>query len=150
MARYGASGSQTMTTSNATALHVASNGTTAHRCWIYEFSLADVGTPADNVVLHTAQRMTAVGTHTDVTPTKVDLADRAAQADVGENHTVEPTYTSSEEIWEQALNTRAAYRWVAAPGGELVTPATTGDGVGWQALHASATTDWRVQAYWVE
>ena len=149
-ARYTASGSQTLAATLDTTIHVASNGTTAHRTWIYDFQIGDVGTPADNVVVYTAQRMTAVGTHTDVTPTLVDLADRAAQADVGENHTAEPTYTASEEVWEMGLNTRAAYRWVAPPGGEFVTPATTGDGIGWGGVHASATTDNRITVAWVE
>ena len=146
MAKYRSSGSQTLTTSIVTALHIASNATTVQRNIVEEYTIANVGTPADLVTLHTVQRITAVGSHTDVTPTVNNFEDRAAQADVGENHTSEPTYTSSEEIDEVPLNNRALYRWVAAPGWGIVCPSTAGDGVGWGATHASATTDWRVQA----
>jgi len=80
----------------------------------------------------------------------MDLADRAAQAVAGENHTSEPTYTSNTEVMEIPLNRRATFRWVAAPGSEIVCPATSGDGIGVHSLHASATTDWRVVALWLE
>lgn len=150
MARYTASGNQTMTSSLATALTVGSNASTANRNWIYEFTCGDEGTPADNKVLYTAQRCTALGTSTAVTPTLLDPADRAAQAACGENHTVEPTYTSSEEVFEFPLHTSALYRWVAVPGGEIITPATVGSGIGWGTLHASATTNYRVSASWIE
>lgn len=150
MSKYSASGNQTLTTGAATALTIGSNGTTAQRNRIYELWIANEGTPADNLVVHTVQRCTALGTSTAVTPTKLDPADRAAQAAVGENHTVEPTYTANEEVLEVPLNTRATYRWVAAPGSEIVTPATVASGVGAKALHASATTDWRVGGMWQE
>jgi len=149
-AGYSASGSQTLTTGAATALTVGSNATTANRNKIKELSFGNVGTPADNVVLHTVQRCSALGTSTLVTATKLDPADRVAQAAAGENHSAEPTYTAAEEVLEVPLNTRATYRWVAAPGSEIVTPATVASGVGAHSLHASATTDWRVGAIWEE
>jgi hypothetical protein len=146
MAKYSSSGSQTLTTSIVTALGITSNTSTVQRNWIYEFVLANVGTPADLVSLHTIQRTTAPGNATPVTATKMDLADRVAQAVVGEDHSGEPTYTSNEQLFEIGLNHRATYKWQAAPGSELVLPATSGDGVGFGATHASATTDWRVGA----
>jgi hypothetical protein len=149
-AGYSASGNQTLTTGAESALSVGSNASTAQRNKIFELWIANEGVPADNLVIHTVQRCSALGTSTAVTPTKLDPADRAAQAAAGENHTVEPTYTASEELLEIPLNTRATYRWVAAPGGEIVTPATVGAGVGAKALHASATTNWRVGALWKE
>lgn len=149
-AKYGAFGNQNLSSSSITALTLGSNASTAQRNYLAEYIVADEGTPADNVVLHTLQRCTALGTSTAVTSTLLDLADRAAQAAVGENHTAEPTYTANTEVAEFALNTRATFRWVAAPGFEIITPATVASGVGWSALHASATTAWGVQAYWSE
>jgi len=146
MAKYSSSGSQTLTSSIVTALGITSNTSTVQRNWIHEFLLANVGTPADLVTLHTAQRTTAPGTATTVTATKLDLADRVAQAVVGENHSAEPTYTANEELFEIPLNNRGTYKWQAAPGMELVLPATSGDGIGFGATHASAVTDWRVGA----
>jgi hypothetical protein len=150
MARYSASGSQTLTSSATTALSITSNTSTVQRNWVYEFAFGNVGTPADQVSIMTVARVTASGSATAVTPTLLDLADRAAQAVAGENHTSEPTYTSNHEVMEIPLNHRATFRWVAAPGSEIVCPATSGNGVGFKSLHASATTDWRVVALWQE
>ncbi len=150
MPKYSGSGSQTLTSSIVTAFMVASNASTAQRNSVYEYVLGNIGTPADLISVHTIQRLTVVGTNTDVVPSKMDLADRAAQADAGENHTVEPTYTSNEEVDEIPLNHRGTYKWQAAPGSEIVCPATTGDGIGFGATHASATTDWRAGAKWTE
>ena len=150
MARYSASGSQTLTTSATTALSVTSNTSTVQRNWVYELTFGNVGTPADQVSVIVVQRVTAPGSATAVTPTLMDLADRAAQAVAGENHTSEPTYTSNTEVMEVPLNHRATFRWVAPPNGEIVCPATSGDGIGIHSLHASATTDWRAVAFWEE
>ena len=150
MARYSASGSQTLTTSATTALGVTSNTSTVQRNWVYELTFGNVGTPADQVSIIVVQRVTAPGSATAVTPTLMDLADRAAQAVAGENHTSEPTYTSNTEVMEIPLNHRATFRWVAPPNGEIVCPATSGDGIGIHSLHASATTDWRAVAFWEE
>jgi hypothetical protein len=149
MAKYSASGSQTLTTSAVTALGFAAQST-AHRNSVYEFHIANVGTPADQVTLHTIQRITADGSGSAVTPSPLDPADRASQCTCLENHTSEPTYTSGGELMEYPLNHRAFLRWVAAPGSELITPATDNNGIGFKALHASATTDWRVGALWEE
>jgi hypothetical protein len=149
MARYSASGSQTLTTSAVTALGFAA-GSTAHRNIVYEMWFANIGTPADLITVHTVQRITADGSGTSVTPTALDAADRASQNTCLENHTSEPTYTSNTEVLELPLNHRATFRWVAPPGGEIITPATDNNGLGFKALHASATTDWRVGAMWEE
>ena len=148
--RYGAFGNNTLASSADSALSVASNASIVNRNYIYEFIVGDEGTPADNVVLYTVQRCTALGTNTLVTASKLDEADKVAGALCGENHSAEPTYTSAEELAEFPLNTRATFRWVAAPGGELVSEAVAASGIGWSTLHASATTDYGVQAYWHE
>ena len=152
MARYSASGSQNLPASSTpiTALTIASQST-VHRNIIYDIVIANVGAPADLVTLHTIQRITAVGTAgSAVTPSLLDIADRASQSAVGENHSSEPTYTSATELLEIPLNHRATFRWVAAPGGELITPATNNAGIGAKAVHASADTEWRVGCMWEE
>ncbi len=152
MARYSASGSQNLPASSTpiTALTIASQST-VHRNIIYDIVIANVGAPADLVTLHTIQRITAVGTAgSAVTPSLLDIADRASQSAVGENHSSEPTYTSATELLEIPLNHRATFRWVAAPGGEIITPATNNAGIGAKAAHASASTEWRVGCMWEE
>ena len=151
MAKYSASGSQTLTTSATSCLGITSNTSTVQRNWVYELVFGNVGTPADHLSVWVAQRTTAPGTAgSAVTPTLLDLADRAAQAVVGENHSSEPTYTSAQEVMEVPLNHRASWRWVAAPNSEIVTPATNNAGAGFKSIHASATTDFRMGALWLE
>ena len=149
-AKYSASGSQNLASSAITALGLSAATASLRRAFISEFMIGDVGTPADNAVLHTAQRFSAAGTSTPVVPTRLDLADPESDTVAGENHSAEPTYTATEELLEIPMNTRATFRWVAAPGYELIIPATNAAGIGWHALHASATTEWRVTAAWRE
>ena len=157
MARYSASGTQTLQTTDdgstdATALTIAAQST-AHRNWIYEFNFANQGTPADQSSVYTVARITAASTTaagTTVTPSLLDLADRAAQSKCLENLTTEPTYTANQQLLEIPLNHRATFRWVAAPGGEIVTPATNNAGVGLKSIHATADTIFRMGAFWIE
>src|SRR3990167_6747056 len=97
-AAYTASGDQTLTTSNATALTVGSNATTAQKNEIFEYVLSITGTPADNAIIWTISRCTALGTATAQTAAALGDAERAAQAACGSNHTVEPTYAANTEV----------------------------------------------------
>lgn len=139
MARYSIDGTQNVASPDDSTLSVVADGTRPRRLKIYDFTVGSEATPADNALVHTAQRATAAGTATAVVPLALDPADAATEADAGENHTIEPTYTADAILWKIAANQRATYRWVAAPGGELVTPATAANGVGWFTTHASFT-----------
>ena len=153
MARYSASGSQALQASasgDATALSFCAQST-AHRNTVYELWMGNEGAPADLTTVYTIARVTSDGTSSDaVTPSPIDPADRASQCTCQENHTAEPAYASGGELLEIPLNHRATFRWVAAPGSELITPATNNSGLGAKALHASATTEWRVGFMWEE
>ena len=152
MARYQAKGDQTLTTTLTTALTVGSNATTAQRNEIYEFILGVALTPSDSTISFTVQRVSALGTATAVTPGDTQGgADRAAQAAVGKNHTVEPTVVANAFILDaMPLNARATFRWVAPPDGNIIHAATVGAGYLFGALHASRTEDVNVQAFWRE
>ena len=91
------------------------------------------GTPADNVISYVANRQTTVGTGTAAVSSPIDMADAAALITETVCHTVEPTITAATQLIEIAVNQRARYRWVAAPGGELVVPATDLAGIGFRA-----------------
>lgn len=108
----------------------AANATRPRRAKWYELLLGSEATPADNPFLWVLQRFTAPGTSTSVTIQPLDPADAATESTAGQNHTIEPTYTANLILMRLALNQRATFRWVAAPGGELVTPATASNGVG--------------------
>ena len=157
MARYSASGSQALqatddSSTDATALTIASQST-VHRNSIYEIWFGNIGAPADLVSVYTIARITAATTEaagTTVTPSLLDLADRASQSKCLENCTTEPTYTANQQLLEIPLNHRATFRWVAAPGGELITVATDKFGAGFKAIHATADTVFRMGAMWEE
>ena len=157
MARYSASGTQTLQatdddSTDATALTIAAQST-VHRNSIYEIWFGNIGAPADLVSVYTVSRITAATTTaagTTVTPGPIDMADRASQSKCLENCTTEPTYTANQELLEVPLNHRATFRWVAAPGGEIITPATNNFGAGFKAIHASAETLFRMGAMWEE
>ena len=150
-AMYQAKGDQTLTTSLTSALTVGSNASTAQRNIIYRFVGSITLTPSDSQITWTAQRCSALGTSTAVTPGLMDPGDRAAQAAIGKNHTAEPTYTANATVFDTVfLNARATYTWNAFPGERLTHAATVGAGIGWQALHASRTEDFAVSAWWDE
>jgi len=100
---------------------------------IYEFVWGSEGTPADQAARYIWQRYTAAGTSTAFTPVAIDPVDPAALAAAGFNHSAEPTYTSNAIIFSMPLNQRASFRWIAAPGKELVLPATAANGAGFYA-----------------
>jgi len=155
------SGEQTLILIADSALTVTSNSATVQRNWIYELTMGNVGTPADLVSIYLFGKVTAENSAnmTIITATKLDEADRVPQALVGSNHTGEPTYTNTVvslatptngDLLRIPLNHRATYRWVAPPGGSLVTPAVSGDGIGGKSDHASAVTDYMMGAHWEE
>lgn len=138
MSKYASSG--TCAVANPNTL-IGLTGGTGARFSIYDWMIGASGTPADNAYLWTVGRTTAAGTGgTARTPVKLDSADGAATAACQEAPTTEPTYTSNEELIEIPVNMRATFRWVAAPGGELICPATASNGLGLKVAHASDTS----------
>lgn len=147
--RYVASGAQTVTgTPGDSVLGVA--GVATDRGRIYDLIFGAGGTPADNVLEWLARRFSAAGTSTAVTPTSLDPDAPAANMIAGENHTVEPTYTADSEVLHFDLNQRATFRWVAAPNGELVIPATAANGIGVAPISSGYSGDVNVTAHWEE
>lgn len=140
MARYtvgtGHAGTQqSMTTTYKTlvSLTAATGATTLRKAWIYDILFGADGTPADNAMVYKADRQSTVGTGTSATPSPLDAGDAAALITATANNTIEPTITSATQLIEVPVNQRASYRWVAAPGGELVVPATNTTGIGFRA-----------------
>lgn len=109
---------------------MTADATRARRLRVYDVIVGSEATPADAAILWTFRRCSAAGTSTGVTPQNLDPADATTEYDAGENHTIEPTYTAGAILLNIPLNQRATFRWVAAPGGELVLPATASNGFG--------------------
>lgn len=128
--RYGFSGTITGAASK-TIVGVA--GTSAVRPYLTDLMISSNATPADNSSEWQLLRFTAAGTSTAVTPEKYDTGDPAATGVCGKNHTVEPTY-GTVPMLDIAHNQRATFRWVAAPGEEIIAPATAANGFGLQCI----------------
>lgn len=109
---------------------MTADATRPRRLKVYDVAFGSEATPADAALLWTFRRCTAAGTSTAVTPQNLDPADATTEYDAGENHTIEPTYTAGAILGNFPLNQRATFRWVAAPGGEWVMPATASNGFG--------------------
>jgi len=131
MARYSIDGQDT-NTAGTTILGLT--GSAAVRPKIYDVIVGSDATPADNAAEYVLQRTTAAGTLTAVTPRPLDPLTSAAVTSAGEAHSAEPTYTADVILLQWAQNQRATFRWVAAPGGELIAAATAANGIGLQVI----------------
>jgi hypothetical protein len=135
MAKYAVA--MTRTASTVASLGTITSSATVRRTKIYDMIFGSQASPADNVFQYIVTRCTAPGTNSAVTPAPLDPADAAALTVVGQLNTVEPT-GNTPTLLSVELNQRATLRWVAAPGSELVTPATASNGVGIQTPTATA------------
>ena len=126
--KYGFSGSITgAATKTAT---IVTTGATV-RPYLMDLMISSNATPADNSSEWQVLAATAAGTSTAVTARQLDEADPASISLCGKNNSVEPTYTGVS-ILDIAHNQRATFRWVAAPGEEIIAAATSAHGFGVQ------------------
>lgn len=132
---------QALTTTYKTlvSLTAATGATTLRRVMIYDIMFGTDGTPADNVMTWKVDRQTSVGTGTTLTPSPLDTQDAAALIVATGNVTIEPIVTAATLLLELGMNQRASYRWVCAPGGELVVPAVNVAGIGARAKSPAYT-----------
>lgn len=134
---------QSMTTTYKTlvATYASTTGTTSlvRRGKVYDILIGTNGTPADNAMEFDIARLTAPSTSAFASANPLDPADAAAASGSIANSTTEGTYTSSGQVWYVGINQRASYRWVAAPGSELLWPATSSAGLGLRARSPAYT-----------
>ena len=108
------------------------------RAFLYELIIGCAAAPGDTATNFVLGRTTALGTEgSGYTPVMLDPANPAAGWDFGVAHSAEPTYTAASFMLAIDLNQRATFRWIAAPGSEIVAPATQNNGLG---LKSSAST----------
>lgn len=127
-----------------TIVAVRADATTPQRGRVLDYMVGSISTPADSAFDHTIYRVTTAGTGAAVTLVAKDPADAVALADGIDTVTVDPTITAATNLLRFALNQRATFRWVAAPGDELVWPATASNGIG-GGLAAATTTDFSAE-----
>lgn len=131
--------SQAITTTYKSLVTTGGATSSPRRGKLYDLLIGTNGTPADNVMQFDIQRNTTTVTGTAVTPNPLDPADAAATTVVNANNSAQPTITSNSDLFYIGLNQRASYRWVCAPGSELVWPATTSNGLTVLALSPAYT-----------
>ena len=126
-------------------------GVAVTRGKIYEILIA-CETAIDAMMRHTVRRFdTAEGSGTGFTPIKLDPDGPAAQMTCIADLTVEPTYIADAFLIRVPVNARATFRWVAAPGGELLVPAAINEGIGVYSQDiAAATPDVATTIHWEE
>lgn len=95
---------------------------------IYDILIGTNGVPADNFIEWDISRITAASTTTSATPQPLDPADATSLTTTTVNSSTFGTITANSNVFYVGVNQRASYRWVAAPGGELVAPATSSAG----------------------
>jgi hypothetical protein len=131
---------QNLSTAYKTILSVLA-GSTPRRGYISDIIVGADGTPADNVVVFSVYRQTADdGTKTNVTPLAVDPGDPTFTGLSRANYSAEPTITATSQLLTFALNQRATFEWAAAPGSELVFPATANNGLAIRAKSPAYTS----------
>ena len=147
-ARYAMPGLQTPnTTTFKTMLEML--GGTALRFRFYDFLMGASGSPADNALVYGLRRITASGTGSTVVAEALDPADVTARVICEENATIEPTFAGLNLI-EIPMNLRASYRWVAAPGSEVVVAAVANEGLAATSLSSAYTGQTECTCFWEE
>jgi len=115
--------------------------TPTSRSRIYDITCGSVATPADQACRFQVHRSTAVGTEdAGFTPVNLDSGGPAGACDTGIGFTGgQPTLTASKQLLTFSINQRATFRWVAAPGGELICAATQNNGAALNSLSSTST-----------
>lgn len=140
MARWGVTANKGAGNVQTVLLAVAA-ASSPRRAKIYDWTLGCGASPADNAFTHIGQRCTTAGTGAATTPNALDAADTLASTIVTKDTiTIDPTLTASAFVFRKALNQRATFRWVAAPYGELLIPATASNGFALGLSSASTTS----------
>lgn len=141
---------QSVTTTYKTLLSVVGAQSAPRRGKIYDLMVGTNGTPADSTVEWDIARITALSSTggTTIVALALDPADAACLATCTANSTTEGTVTANSDVLYIGTNARASYRWVAAPGSELVWPATSCAGFVLRAKGSytgTATGNWYFQ-----
>ncbi len=113
-----------------TILNLYSVGTT-HRGAIYYMAFSASASMADQVQAVEVQRTTVGGTGlaVDENPAPADSDAPAALLQFEEDHSVEPTFTTDTELWENDVHVRALAQVQLQPDGHLMIPASADGGI---------------------
>lgn len=125
-------------------------GSGMRRFAIYDVSFGSDSAPADQVFRFELNRSSSAATGSAVTPAPLDVADPASVTLAKQNNTVQGTNTAGVIPLAVPLNQRATFRWVAAPGGEIIVPATANNGISFNTPVATGTPEAVISAMFQE
>lgn len=117
---------------------------------IYDLTIGSAATPADQATLFVLNRFTSAGTGAVLTPALALLDQFSATAIAtgrGMLTTIAEGLTGMMLI---PLNQRATFRWVAAPGSELMSRASPSTGIELKSQSASASYLANATILWTE
>ena len=140
---------QTAAGTNLTILELVSPGTT-RRAWINYILIGSDASPADVATEFNVIRGTVSGTGTAVTPRKLDPAETAAIFTAERGTFTGQTKTSDSAMLNIALNQRSTFQWYAAPGKEIVVPATADNWVGIESIASGGTPNINATIHFAE
>lgn len=122
-------------------VEVLADATRPRRLKLYDFNVACTTAADDGVTEYVVRRVTGSATGSSVTPAPLDAADAATEFDAKDTVTVDAASFAAGTLLDRiGLNNRASWRWVAAPGSELVGPATASNGLSIGLSAASTKT----------
>lgn len=131
MARYACIHNLTAAASATAPAAVYLPGSTPRRIKLYELIVGSAATPADvafRLIVQRTTASTALAGGTSVTPNPLDPAD-AASAFTATTGTYSTDPSLGVICLQLAWNARNTVRWFAAPGSEIVAPATANLGL---------------------
>lgn len=125
-------------------------GSAAVRLKVADLVIGSDATPADVATEFNVTRTTSVGTGgTTLTEEPLDpLVVAATGAGIGGTFTGAPTKGNS--LMMIALNQRATFRWVAAPGYELISTAAANNGIELESVASGGTPNINATIMWEE
>lgn len=138
MANYGVASTTTAAGTNLTILQLICVGSVRFK--VSDFLIGSNSTPADVATEFRVGRISVAGSGgVALTPGLVDPHGVAVNSSAKSGtFTVEPTWTNT--IMDFSLNQRATFRWVAAPGFEVLSDVATGSiGVGLRSIASGGT-----------
>ncbi len=106
---------------------------------LYDILVGTNAAPADNFLEFDISRVTTSSTSTLLTGLPLDPADAASTTVGTVNSTGASPTVGNPGLWYLGMNQRASYRWVCAPGSEIVWPATASNGLSLRARSGAYT-----------
>lgn len=117
---------------------------------LYDVLIGCAATPDDQAADFRLRRFTAVGTGTGGTVVPLDYSDPApAGATTKYAHTVEPTYVGGSAL-RFGMNQYTTFRWLAVPGGEIVSIAAENNGLGLYTASSTGSAVHIATLHWKE